>query len=114
MVHQKSLEKEVERLKAKIASEVVDDVEADVKTVNNVKVLAKKVTVDQPAALRDLADRFKDKIQSGIVVLGSAAGNNRITSYNVCYTKLLRASTSSTASDAIFAFKRSTSFSRDF
>ena len=75
LVHQKSLEKEVGRLKVKIASEVVDDIEADVKTVNNVKVLAKKVGVDQPAALRDLADRFKDKIQSGIVVLGSAAGN---------------------------------------
>jgi alanyl-tRNA synthetase len=75
LVHQKSLEKEVERLKGKIASEAFDDVEADVKTVNNVKVLAKKVAVDQPAALRDLADRFKDKIQSGIVVLGSAAGN---------------------------------------
>jgi alanyl-tRNA synthetase len=75
LVHQKSLEKEIDRLKVKIASEAVDDIEADVKTVNNVKVLAKKVTVDQPAALRGLADRFKDKMQSGIVVLGSAAGN---------------------------------------
>ena len=75
LAHQKSLEKEVERLKAKIASEAVDDIDADVKTVNNVKVLAKKVAVDQPSALRDLADRFKDKIQSGIVVLGSASGN---------------------------------------
>ncbi len=75
LVHQKSLEKEIDRLKVKIASEAVDDIEADVKTVNNVKVLAKKVTVDQPAALRDLADRLKDKMQSGIVVLGSAAGN---------------------------------------
>lgn len=75
LAHQKSLEKEVDRLKVRIASEAVDDIEADIKTVNNVKVLAKKVSVDQPAALRDLADRFKDKIQSGIVVLGSAAGN---------------------------------------
>jgi alanyl-tRNA synthetase len=75
LAHQKSLEKEIDRLKVKIASEAVDDIEADVKTINNVKVLAKKVAVDQPAALRDLADRFKDKIQSGIVVLGSAAGN---------------------------------------
>ena len=58
-------------MKAKVASEAVDDIEADVKTINKVKVLAKKVAVDQPAALRDLADRFKDKIQSGIVVLGS-------------------------------------------
>lgn len=75
LAHQKSLEKEVDRLKAKVASEAVDDIEANVKTVNTVKVLAKKVAVDQPAALRDLADRLKDKIQSGIVVLGSAVGN---------------------------------------
>ena len=75
LAHQKSLEKEVNLLKGKIASEAVDDIEADIKTVNNVKVLAKKVEVDQPARLRDLADRFKDKIQSGVVVLGSTAGN---------------------------------------
>jgi alanyl-tRNA synthetase len=75
LAHQKSLEKEIDGLKAKIASETVDDIEADVKIINDVKVLAKKVAVDQPAALRDLADRFKDKIRSGIVVLGSNAGN---------------------------------------
>jgi alanyl-tRNA synthetase len=28
------------------------------------------VTVDKPSALRELADRFRDRIQSGIVVLG--------------------------------------------
>jgi alanyl-tRNA synthetase len=36
--------------------------------------MAQKVAVDTPAALRNLADQLKDKIQSGIVVLGSAAG----------------------------------------
>ena len=72
--HQKALEKEVASLKARIASEALDDVAAGVKIINNVKVLAKKVAVEQPAALRDLADRFKDKLRSGIVVLGSAAG----------------------------------------
>ena len=71
--HQKALEKEVASLKAKIASEAVDDIAAAVKIINHVKVLAKKVAVDQPAALRDLADRFKDKLRSGIIVLGSAA-----------------------------------------
>lgn len=71
--HQKFLEKEVDRLKVKIASTAVNDIEADVKSIDGVKVLAKKVSVDQPAALRDLADRFKDKIKSGIVVLGGTA-----------------------------------------
>ena len=37
--------------------------------------MAKSVAVDTPAALRNLADQFKDKIQSGIVVLGSQAGS---------------------------------------
>ncbi len=70
--NQKSLEKELEQLKAKIASKAVDEVE--VKTVIGIKVLAKKVSVDKPAALRELADRFKEKIKSGIVVLGTVAG----------------------------------------
>ena len=36
--------------------------------------MAQKVAVDTPASLRSLADQLKDKIKSGIVVLGSAAG----------------------------------------
>jgi len=76
--HQKSLEKEVEKLKVAIASKSADDIEADIKDVDGVKVLAKKVAVDRPAALRDLADRFKDKIKSGIVVLGSVAGEKAL------------------------------------
>ncbi len=38
-------------------------------------MLAQKVTADNPASLRDAADKFRDKIASGIVVLGSAAGD---------------------------------------
>jgi len=34
--------------------------------------VAKKVDVDNPAALRDLADKFRDKLKSGVVVLGCA------------------------------------------
>ena len=37
-------------------------------------MLVKKVDADTPAALRELADQFKDRIKSGVVVLGSAAG----------------------------------------
>ena len=72
---QKSLEKEVEQLKAKIASLSAGEAEEEIKTINGIKVLARKVLVDNPAALRDLADRFRDKIKSGIVVLGSLAGS---------------------------------------
>ncbi|MCP4353580.1 MAG: alanine--tRNA ligase [Desulfobacterales bacterium] len=78
LAEQKSLEKEVEKLKAKMASVSVESIEDYVKTVSGVKVLAKKVSVDSPAALRDLADKFRDKIKSGVVVLGSAADSKAL------------------------------------
>ncbi len=70
----KYLEKEVERLKTQMASGSTDRIEDDIKLINNIKVLAKKVSVDNPATLRDLADKFKEKIKSGIVVLGCNTG----------------------------------------
>jgi len=71
----KYLEKEVERLKTQMASRSTDRIEDDIKSINNIKVIAKKVSVDNPAALRDLADKFKEKIKSGIVVLGCNTGS---------------------------------------
>ena len=72
--NQKSLEKELEQLKAKIASKSADESEDAIRVVKNIKVLVKKVSVDTPTALRDLADRFKEKIKSGVVVLGCVSG----------------------------------------
>jgi alanyl-tRNA synthetase len=70
----KALEKEVDRLKAKAASDSAEVGADAVKSVNNTKVLVQKVSVDNPAALRELADRLKEKLKSGIVVLGSVNG----------------------------------------
>jgi len=75
---QKSLEKEVEQFKARIAMRSADWAEEDIKSINDIKVLAKKVTVDKPAELRDMADRFKEKIKSGIVALGSSADSKAL------------------------------------
>jgi len=69
----KTLEKEIERLKGKIAVLSASGAEERIESVDGVKVMAKRVAVDSPAALRDLADQFKNKIGSGIVVLGAAA-----------------------------------------
>ena len=70
---QKAAEKEIERLKAKLATRTADETQSEIQQVNGVALLAKKVEVDSPAGLRDLADKFKDRVQSGIVVLGAAA-----------------------------------------
>ncbi|MEE8399375.1 MAG: alanine--tRNA ligase [Desulfobacterales bacterium] len=71
----KSLEREVDRLKAGLASLSTADVLDDVKTINGVKVLAKQVAVDSAAALRDLTDQLRDKMTSGIIVLGAVSGS---------------------------------------
>jgi alanyl-tRNA synthetase len=74
----KSLEKEVDHLKAKMASQAADIDPNAIKSINGIKVLVKKVSVDKPAALRELADQFKDKLKSGIVVLGSTSGHKAL------------------------------------
>lgn len=75
LLSQKSLEKELERLKAKFASISAGQAEEDIQMVDGIKVLAKRVSADKPSALRDLADKYRDQIQSGIVVLGSTDGS---------------------------------------
>ncbi|MBN1932149.1 MAG: alanine--tRNA ligase [Desulfobacterales bacterium] len=71
---QKTIEKEVEKLKAKMINAKTDLTQDDIQLINGLRVFAKKVSVDNPAALRELADKFKEKIKSGIVILGSIAG----------------------------------------
>ncbi len=75
LADQKVLEKEVEKLKTQMAAGSTDNAKEQIKTINDIKVIVKKVAVDSPSALRDLADRFKEKIKSGIIVLGSTAGS---------------------------------------
>ncbi len=71
LADQRALEKELDAIKSKIAAKSADQIEDDIRLVNGIKVIAKKVEVETPAALRDLADKFRDKIKSGIVVLGA-------------------------------------------
>ena len=76
--HQKVLEKEVESLKSKMATLSAESTDDEVKSINGVNVLVKKVAVDSPGAMRNLADKFKEKISSGVMVLGSASGNKAL------------------------------------
>jgi alanyl-tRNA synthetase len=70
---QKNLEKELDRLKTKLTSLSAAGAETESKSINGVHVIAKRVEADNPAALRNLADKFKDRLKSGIVVLGAEA-----------------------------------------
>jgi alanyl-tRNA synthetase len=70
MTSLKSLEKEAERLKTKMAEIQADGSGEESIEINGVNAIIRQVTVDKPSAMRELADRFKDRIGSGIVVLG--------------------------------------------
>jgi len=66
--------KQIEQFKASLAAQKVSGPGAtDIQTINGIKTIIKKISVDSPAALRDLADRLTDRLKSGIVVLGAEA-----------------------------------------
>ncbi|SDJ16897.1 alanine--tRNA ligase [Billgrantia gudaonensis] len=66
----RSLEKELERLKAKLASAAGSDMLAEAREVNGVKVLATRLEGVSGKELRGVLDQLKNKLGSGIVVLG--------------------------------------------
>ena len=68
----KSLEKELARLKAKMAASQGDDLADQAVAVGEARVLAAQIEGDAQA-LRETADKLKDKLQPCAVVLGSVA-----------------------------------------
>ena len=68
----RALEKELERLKAKLASAAGSDMLSQASEVNGVKVLATKLEGVSGKELRGVLDQLKNKLGSGIVVLGVA------------------------------------------
>jgi alanyl-tRNA synthetase len=73
----KALEKETERLKTKLA-EMQAEGSGKAEEINGVTAIIQQVTVEKPAALRELADRFKDRIGSGVVALGCETGGKAL------------------------------------
>jgi len=72
----KSLQRELDRLRMKSASSSVASVSDKVREVRGVKVLAHRVDNLERAQLRTLVDQLRDKLGSGVVVVGSAADGN--------------------------------------
>ncbi|MBW5799294.1 alanine--tRNA ligase [Halomonas elongata] len=66
----RELEKELERLKAKLASAAGSDMLGEAHEVKGIKVLAKRLEGVSGKELRGLLDQLKNKLGSGVVVLG--------------------------------------------
>ena len=71
----KDKEKEIIFLKGKLASSSVDEILDNIKDVKGVKVICGTVKDIDGDALRDLADKLRDKLVDGVVVLGSNAND---------------------------------------
>ncbi|MEW6602850.1 MAG: DHHA1 domain-containing protein, partial [Nitrospirota bacterium] len=68
----KQHEKELDKIKQKAATSGADAILKGMVEINNVRVLAHKAAGLDMKSLRGLADSLKDKIGSGVIVLGSA------------------------------------------
>ena len=69
----KSLEKELARLKSKLASSQGDDLAAQAEDVNGAKVLAAVLEGADLTALRETMDKLKDKLKSAIILLATVS-----------------------------------------
>jgi len=70
------LARELDQVRMKSASSTVASVTDQIKDVRGVKVLAYRVDNLERAQMRTLVDQLRDKLGSGVVVLGSAANGN--------------------------------------
>jgi len=75
----RALEKELARLKSKLAAAQGDDLTDSAVDVKGVKVLAAEIDGADAKALRETLDKLKDKLGSAAIVLGARDGANKVT-----------------------------------
>ena len=72
----KRLQRELDQARMKSASSTVASVTEKIKDVGGIKVLAHRVDNLERAQMRTLVDQLRDKLGSGVVVLGSATNGS--------------------------------------
>ena len=73
--HVKALEKELEKLKAKLASAQGDELVSKAVDIKGLKVLAAKLDGADAKALRETMDKLKDKLKTAAIVLAAVDGD---------------------------------------
>jgi alanyl-tRNA synthetase len=74
----KALSSENEKLKAELANNALGDVTGDAVEVNGIKLIATKVDNVDMNELRNLGDKLKTQIGSGVVLIVSAQGTDKV------------------------------------
>ena len=75
---QKNLEKELLQVRQSDVARGLDQIINQVEEINGVSVLAAEVEAANPKELRELGDRIRDRLTSGVVVLGSKSDGKAI------------------------------------
>ena len=74
----KQLEKELQAALASKAAAGIDDILEKAREINGINVVASVVDVPDAKALREAGDRLRDRLQSGVVLLGAANGDKAL------------------------------------
>ncbi len=70
MKNLRAAEKQVAELSTKLASSDLDDLLKNAATVEGIRVLAAEIQLDSPKTLREVGDKVRDSLDSGVAVLG--------------------------------------------
>ncbi len=74
---QKEKDRKIESLKARLLRKQSEDLINTVKEINGIRIISHEVTTANPKDLREFGDHLRDKLKSGIIVLG-ARGNGKV------------------------------------
>ncbi|GAM08696.1 alanine--tRNA ligase [Geobacter sp. OR-1] len=73
IARQKEMQRELESLQGKLNSAHSSDLLAGVQEINGIKLLAVQIGDANPKGLRELSDTLKDRLGSGIIVIGAVS-----------------------------------------
>jgi alanyl-tRNA synthetase len=76
LARERTLEKQVDQLKSKLAQSAANDLEGQARMVGNVRILAARLDGMDRQQLRALADSLRNKWKTAVVVLASAEDSN--------------------------------------
>jgi alanyl-tRNA synthetase len=68
---QKQKERAIESLKARLATKQSEDIITTARDINGIRVISQEVAAADPKDLREFGDHLRDKLGSGIIVLGA-------------------------------------------
>ncbi|MBE0575809.1 MAG: alanine--tRNA ligase [Desulfuromonadales bacterium] len=68
--HQKELERELATLESRLKAVQADDIMNKIQEIDSIKLLAAMVESTDGKGLRDMADKLRDKIGSGVIAIG--------------------------------------------